>query len=95
MIQPLGDRLLIEPSEAEDKSAGGIILPEAAQEAPREGQVLAVGPGKLLDNGERQPLSVAKGDIVIYRKFGGTEIKYDNKEYLLIEEDAVLAIRTD
>ena len=95
MIQPLGDRILVEPSEAEEQSTGGIILPEAAQEAPREGKVIAVGPGKILENGERQPLSVSKGDIVIYRKFGGTEIKHDDIEYLLIEEDAVLAIRTD
>jgi len=95
MIQPLGDRILVEPSEAEDKSSGGIILPEAAQEQPREGKVIAVGPGRLLDNGERQPMSMKEGDIVIYTKYGGTEIKYDDKEYLLVEEDSVLAIRTD
>ena len=95
MIKPLGDRILVEPSEAEQKSAGGIILPEAAQERPQEGKVIAVGPGRLLDNGERQPMSVKEDDIVIYKKYGGTEIKYNDTDYLLVEEDAVLAIRTD
>jgi len=95
MIQPLGSRILVEPSEAEEKSVGGIILPEAAQEKPREGKVIALGPGRLLDTGERQPMSVEEGDIVIYTSYGGTEIKYDDKEYLLVDEDSVLAIRTD
>jgi len=95
MIQPLGARILVEPSEAEETSAGGIILPEAAQEKPREGKVIAVGPGRVLDSGELQPMSVNEGDIVIYTQYGGTEIKYDNKEYLLVDEDSVLAIRTD
>lgn len=95
MIQPLGSRILVEPSEAEEKSAGGIILPEAAQQKPREGKVIALGPGRLLDSGERQPMSVEEGDIVIYMSYGGTEIKYDEKEYLLVDEDSVLAIRTE
>jgi len=95
MIQPLGNRILVEPSEAEEKSSGGIILPEAAQEQPREGKVIAVGPGKILDSGERQPMSVEEGDIVIYTRYGGNEIEYDNKEYLLVDEDSVLAIRTE
>lgn len=95
MIQPLGDRILVEPSEAEQTSTGGIILPEAAQERPQEGKIIAVGPGRLLDTGERQPLSVKAGDIVIYKKYGGTEITHDDTEYLLVEEDAVLAVRTD
>jgi len=95
MIQPLGSRILVEPSEAEEKSAGGIILPEAAQQKPRQGKVIALGPGRLLDTGERQPMSVEEGDIVIYTSYGGTEIKYDEKEYLLVDEDSVLAIRTE
>ena len=95
MIQPLGNRILVEPSEAEEKSVGGIILPEVAQQKPREGKVIALGPGRLLDTGERQPMSVAEGDIVIYTSYGGTEIKYEEKEYLLVDEDSVLAIRTE
>ncbi len=95
MIQPLGGRILVEPSEAEDTSSGGIIIPEAAQQRPREGKVIAVGPGRVLDNGERQPLSVKEGDTVIYTQYGGTEIKYDDEEYLIVDEDSVLAVRTE
>ncbi len=94
MLQPLGNRVLVEPSEAEDKSTGGILLPESAQEAPAEGKVLAVGPGALLDNGERAEMSIAEGDVVIYRKYGGTEITIDGDDYVLVEEDSVLAIKS-
>ena len=79
--------------EAEEKSAGGIILPEAAQERPREGKVVAVGPGKLDDNGEPMGMSVDVDDIIIYASFGGTEIKIDGEEYLIIDEDDILAVR--
>ncbi len=89
MIQPLGDRVLIEPSEAEDTSAGGIILPEAAQEKPREGKVIAVGPGS-----DDEPMNIKEGDIVIYTQYGGTEIRVGDKEYLLIDQDSLLAIKT-
>ncbi len=94
MLQPLGDRVLVEPSEAEEKSPGGIILPESAQERPAEGKVIAVGPGRLLDNGERQQISVSEGDTIIYKKFGGTEVSVDGKDYVLVEEDSILAIRS-
>ncbi len=94
MLQPLGNRVLVEPSEAEEKSPGGILLPESAQEAPAEGTVLAVGPGQLLENGERGEMSIKAGDVVIYRKYGGTDITIEGKDYVLVEEDSVLAIRT-
>lgn len=94
MLKPLGDRVLVEPLEAEEKSAGGIYLPEAAQEAPREGKVIAVGPGKLLDNGERAAMSVNEGDIVVYTKYGGNEVRVGDKEYLIIDEGSLLAVKS-
>jgi chaperonin GroES len=94
MLKPLGDRVLVEPLEAEEKSAGGIYLPEAAQEAPREGKVVAVGPGKLLENGERAAMSVNEGDIVVYTKYGGNEVKVGDKEYLIIDEGSLLAVKS-
>jgi chaperonin GroES len=93
MLKPLGDRVLVEPLEAEEKSAGGIYLPEAAQEAPREGKVIAVGPGRVLDNGERVPVSVKEGDIVVYTKYGGNEVRVGDKEYLIIDEGSLLAVK--
>ncbi|NLO04864.1 MAG: co-chaperone GroES [candidate division WS1 bacterium] len=93
MLQPLGARVLVKRLEAEDKSSGGIILPEAAQEKPREGTVVAVGPGEVDDNGEPMGMSVKEGDVVIYASYGGTEIKIDGEEYLLINEDDLLAVR--
>ena len=94
MLQPLGNRVLVEPSEAEEKSPGGILLPESAQEKPAEGKVIAVGPGKLLDDGTRAAMSVKEGDVVIYRKYGGTDVTVDGEEYVIIEEDSLLAIRS-
>ena len=93
MLQPLNDRAMVQPLEAEEKSAGGIILPETAQEKPREGKVIAVGPGKLLEDGTRQEMSVKVDDIVIYTEYGGTPIKVDGEEYLLVEEHSILAVR--
>jgi len=93
MLKPLGDRVLVEPLEAEEKSAGGIYLPEAAQEAPREGKVLAVGPGKVLENGQRREMSVKEGDIVVYTKYGGNEVRVGDKDFLLIDEDSLLAVK--
>jgi len=93
MLKPLGARVLVKPLEAEEKSAGGIILPEAAQERPREGKVIAVGPGELNDEGEYVPVAVKEGDIVIYTSFGGTEVKYDGEEYLIVNESDIIAVR--
>jgi len=95
MLKPLGDRVLVEPLEAEEKSAGGIYLPEAAQEAPREGKVIAVGPGKVLDNGERVELSVKVGDLVVYTRYGGNEVRVGDKDYLIIDEGSLLAVKSD
>lgn len=95
MLKPLGARALVKPLEADEKTAGGIILPEAAQERPREGKVVAVGPGKLDDEGKPMGMSVAEGDIVIYASYGGTEIKIDGEEYLIVSEDDILAVRED
>ncbi len=94
MLKPLGNRALVKPLEAEEKSAGGIILPEAAQERPREGKVVAVGTDGIYadDEGESR---VKEGDIVIYASFGGTEIKIDGEEYLILEENDILAVRND
>ncbi|HEY3398096.1 MAG TPA: co-chaperone GroES [Armatimonadota bacterium] len=93
MIKPLGDRVLVEPLEPEAKSAGGIYLPEAAQEAPREGKVIAVGPGRRSESGELIPVGVKEGDIVIYTKYGGNEVRFEGKDYLLLEEHSLLASR--
>lgn len=93
MLQPLNDRVLVQPLEAEDKTAGGIILPETAKEKPREGKVIAAGPGRLLDDGTRQPMSVKVDDVIIYTEYGGTEIKVDGEEYLLVDEHSILAVR--
>lgn len=95
MLQPLGDRVLVEPLEAEDTTEGGIILPETAKERPREGKVIAVGPGKRGDDGEYIPLPVKVGDIVIYTEFGGNEVKIDGKKYLIVDESSLLAVREE
>ena len=93
MLKPLGDRVLVEPLEPEAKTAGGLYLPEAAQEAPREGKVLAVGPGRVLTSGERFPVGVSVGDIVVYTKYGGNEVRIEGKDCLLLDENSLLAIR--
>ena len=93
MLQPLGDRVLVKPLEAEEKSAGGIILPEKAQEKPREGEVIAVGPGKINDKGERKPMAVKVGNTVVYTEYGGTEVSYEGTDYLLIDEGSILAVK--
>ncbi|NLO74163.1 MAG: co-chaperone GroES [candidate division WS1 bacterium] len=89
----MGERVLVEPLEPEAKSAGGIYLPEGAQEAPRAGKVVAVGPGRKTDEGKVVPVDVKVGDIVMYTKYGGNEIKIDGKEYLLVDEHSLLAIQ--
>ena len=91
-VKPLDDRVLIKQGEAEQTTAGGIVLPDAAQEKPQRGKVIAIGVGKLLDSGERGTMSLKKGDEVWYGKFSGTEIKIDGEEFVLIRESDVLAI---
>ena len=91
-IRPLEDRVVIKQIEAEEKTAGGIVLPDTAKEKPQKGEVIAVGPGKLLDSGERAPIGVVKGDLVLFGKYSGTEIKLDGDEYLIMREEEVLGI---
>jgi chaperonin GroES len=91
-IQPLGDRVLIKPMEAEEKTKGGIVLPDTAKEKPQRGEIVAVGKGKILENGEVKALDVKVGDKVLYGKYSGTEITYDEEEYLIVREDDILAI---
>ena len=90
-IKPLGDRILVKPIEEEEEKVGGIIIPDTAKEKPQEGKVIAVGLGKILENGERQAVSVAVGDKILYGKYSSTEIKYDGEEYLIMREDDILA----
>lgn len=92
MLKPLGDRVIIELVESEEKTASGIVLPDTAKEKPQEGKVVAVGAGRILDNGERVALEVAQGDRIIFSKYAGTEVKYDNSEYLILRESDILAI---
>jgi len=93
MLQPLGDRVIVEPLEGQDKSPGGIILPDTAKERPQEGKVIAVGPGARNEKGERVPLPVKEGDVVIFTEFGGTEIKVNGKKYLIVDERSLLAVK--
>jgi len=91
-IKPLGNRLVVQPIEQEEITAGGIVLPETAKEKPQKGTVLAVGPGDRNDKGDRMPLDVTVGDTVLFAKYSGTEIKYDGKKLLILRESDVLAI---
>ena len=91
-IKPLGDRIVVRPISAEQKLASGIVLPEVAQEKPQTGEVLAVGSGRVLENGTRIPMEVKVGDKVLYSKYGGTEIKIDDEELLILNERDVHAI---
>jgi chaperonin GroES len=90
-IRPLGDRVLIQRAEAEEKTSGGILLPESAKDKPKEGQVIACGEGAVVD-GKRQPLSVKAGDRVLFSSYAGTEVKYQGEEYLIMREDDILGI---
>ena len=91
-IKPLEDRIVVKPLEAEQTTASGLVIPDTAKEKPQEGKVLATGPGRIDDNGNRVPLDVAEGDVVIFSKYGGTEVKYNGEEYLLLSARDVLAI---
>lgn len=91
-IKPLADYVLVEPAEKETTLPSGIVLPDTSKEKPQEGKVLAVGPGKKDEDGDAIPMSVKVGDTVIYKKWGGTDIKVDGKDYLLIREEDILAI---
>ncbi|SDZ50929.1 chaperonin GroES [Evansella caseinilytica] len=92
MLKPLGDRIVIELVEQEEKTASGIVLPDSAKEKPQEGKVVAAGTGRVTDSGEKVALEVKAGDTVIFSKYAGTEVKYEGKEYLILRESDVLAV---
>jgi len=94
-VKPLHDRLVVKRLEEEEKTKGGIIIPDAAKEKPQEGRVIAVGDGKVLENGQKSPLAVKAGDKILFGKYSGTEIKIDGEEHLILREDDVLAIVLD
>jgi len=91
-IKPLGDRVLVRRVEAEDKTAGGILLPESAKEKPKEGKIMSLGEGRTLDNGEKSSFSVKKGDRIVFSSYAGTEVKYEGIDYLIMREDDILCI---
>ncbi len=91
-LKPLGDRVVLKVIEQEEKTESGIVLPDKAKERPQEGKVMAVGPGKVLDNGAKAPVEVKEGDRVIFSKFAGSEVKVDGEDYLIIRQDDILAI---
>jgi len=91
-IKPLADRVLLKRLQEEEKTAGGILLPDTAKEKPQEAEVVAVGPGKLNDDGKRVPMDVGVGNKVVISKWGGTELKYEGEEYLLVGMDDILAV---
>lgn len=95
MLRPLGDRIVVRPGAEEEVTKGGIVLPDTARKKPREGEVVAVGPGKLLENGQRAAMEVAVGDTVIYSEYGGTEVTVDGEDLVILDESSVLAVNPD
>jgi chaperonin GroES len=91
-IRPLQDRIIVKRVESEEKSKGGIIIPDSAKEKPQEGKVIAVGKGKVTDDGKLQPMDVKKGDRILFSKYAGTEVNIDGEEHLIVREDDVLGI---
>jgi len=91
-IRPLGDKVVVQVMEAEEKTASGIILPDSAKKKPTEGKVIATGDGKVLDSGERHPLTVKPGDRVLFSKYGGTEVTVEGEEYTILDEDQIYAV---
>ncbi|MDO4413175.1 co-chaperone GroES [Cutibacterium sp.] len=91
-IKPLEDRVLVQPLEAEQTTASGLVIPDTAKEKPQEGKVIAAGPGRVDDKGTRVPMDVKEGDVVIFSKYGGTDVKYDGQEYLLLNARDILAV---
>nr|BAC02898.1 co-chaperonin [Thermus sp. TB1] len=92
VIKPLGDRVVVKRIEEEPKTKGGIVLPDTAKEKPQKGKVIAVGSGRILDNGQKVPLEVKEGGIVVFAKYGGTEIEIDGEEYVILSERDLLAV---
>ena len=94
-IKPLGERVVVKALESEEKTKSGIVLPDTAKEKPQKGTVIAVGPGRVLDNGQKLPLEVKVGDKVLFAKYAGTEVKLDEDEYMVLKENDILAIIAD
>ncbi|MCX2727424.1 co-chaperone GroES [Thermomicrobium sp. 4228-Ro] len=94
-IRPLGDRVVVKPIQKEEVTKSGIVLPDTAKEKPQRGQVVAVGPGRLTDDGKRLPMEVKVGDEVLFAKYAGTELKIDDEEYLILSEKDILAILSE
>ncbi|MBI3312532.1 MAG: co-chaperone GroES [Candidatus Omnitrophica bacterium] len=94
-IQPLGDRILVRLLEEQEKSAGGIILPDSAKEKPQEGKIVAVGKGRVLEDGTVRPLEVKVGDTILFAKYSGSEVSHEQKEFMILREDDVLAVLKD
>lgn len=92
-LRPLSTKIVVEPAEEEERTAGGIVLPDTAKKKPTEGKVVAVGSGRTLDDGSGVPLSVKPGDTVVYAKYGGTEVTLDGKDYVILDEDQIYAIK--
>ncbi len=92
-LKPLGDRVVVKQEPSEEKTQSGILLPDSAKEKPQVGTIIAVGSGRVLDNGQRLPLEVKIGDKVIYAKYGGTEVKIDNEEFIILQERDILAVK--
>jgi chaperonin GroES len=92
MIRPLGDKVVVEPATEEEKTTGGIILPDTAKQKPQEGKVVAVGTGRVLDDGSRAAMAVKVGDRIVYAKYGGNEVTFDGKDYLILDQDSIYAI---
>ena len=90
-LEPMADRMVVKPIEKEEVTKGGIVLPDTAKEKPQEGEVLAVGPGRMSDDGVRIPMDIKKGDIVLYSKYGGTEVKVEDEELIILRESDILA----
>ncbi|MBP5232362.1 MAG: co-chaperone GroES [Planctomycetes bacterium] len=91
-IQPLGDKIVVKRLEAAEVTKGGIVLPDSAKEKPKEGKIIAVGPGKICDDGKRGAMQLKKGDRVLFTSYAGTEVKYDGEDYLIMSEEDVLAV---
>ncbi len=93
MLKPLGDRVLVRPSEEEETTAAGILLPDRARKKPTEGEVLAVGSGRVLPHGKRVPVSVKAGQTIVYSKYAGTEVTIEGEDLIIVDEDSILAVR--
>lgn len=91
-VQPLGERILVKRIEAEEKTSGGIVVPDSAKEKPKEGKIISLGTGKITEKGEKQPFRVKEGDKILFESYAGTEVKIDDEEYLIVKEDDILGI---